>query len=147
MIEDRDDLADELRWIADEWADIVAKRRADAERAQRLDEREQRVDEREQALEADRLARGVERDELAQALASDQEQSTLPESVAPTAPVTDTAREPLISARQAAAMLHVSESTFRRLVKDGAVPAVSVGRRARRYRRSDVLAFIDQRTD
>jgi excisionase family DNA binding protein len=59
----------------------------------------------------------------------------------PTAPEV----EPLLlTARQAAAALSISERTLWQLTRDGAVRCVRLGR-AVRYDRRDLIALIDQR--
>ena len=49
-----------------------------------------------------------------------------------------------LSVRQAAALLHVSEPTIRRYIKDGELPSLTMGR-CRRIRRVDLEAFLDRR--
>lgn len=54
----------------------------------------------------------------------------------------------LLTAREAAAYLRVSESTFQRLVRSGNIPSYSLAKRIVRFRRQDLDMFIDsqQRT-
>lgn len=49
----------------------------------------------------------------------------------------------LLSARDAARQLAISEKTLWTLTKAGRVPAIRIGR-AVRYARADLLAFIEQ---
>jgi excisionase family DNA binding protein len=50
----------------------------------------------------------------------------------------------LMTAREAAATLCVSERTLWQLAKDGAIPCVRIGR-AKRYDIADIRAFIESR--
>lgn len=54
----------------------------------------------------------------------------------------------LLTAREAASYLRVSESTFQRLVRSGDIPSYSLGKRIVRYRRQDLDIYIEsqQRT-
>jgi excisionase family DNA binding protein len=52
----------------------------------------------------------------------------------------------LLTSKEAADYLRVSPSTFMRLVKEGAFPKCLVGARAVRYRISDLIKYLDDRT-
>jgi excisionase family DNA binding protein len=60
------------------------------------------------------------------------------------APATPAAEPLLLTAREAAAALAISERTLWQLTKDGAVRCVRLGR-AVRYDRRDLIALIEQR--
>ena len=52
--------------------------------------------------------------------------------------------EPLLDIEQAARFLNVSETSLRRWTNDGRLACLRVGRRReRRFRRSDLLAFME----
>jgi excisionase family DNA binding protein len=54
--------------------------------------------------------------------------------------------EELLTARQVAAMLNVSLATFKRIRQRGeGPPSIRVGKRAIRYRRGDVEAWLRRR--
>jgi excisionase family DNA binding protein len=50
--------------------------------------------------------------------------------------------EPLVDARELAAILGVSTRTITRMVADGQIPSVTYGRRVRRFRASVVIAQL-----
>lgn len=52
--------------------------------------------------------------------------------------------EPLIDAREMAAILGVSTRTLTRMVAAGEIPSVTYGRRVRRFRASVVIARLEQ---
>jgi excisionase family DNA binding protein len=52
----------------------------------------------------------------------------------------------LLTGKEAADYLRVSESTFMRLAKEGAFPKCLVGARAVRYRISDLIKYLESCT-
>jgi excisionase family DNA binding protein len=50
-----------------------------------------------------------------------------------------------VTVREAAALLHVSEPTVRKYIKNRELPSAMIGR-CRRIRRGDLAAFLDGRT-
>src|SRR5262245_48099072 len=60
-------------------------------------------------------------------------------------PDTVTQSEPLLDIEQAARFLNVSETSLRRWTNDGRLACLRVGRRReRRFRRADLLAFLER---
>jgi predicted site-specific integrase-resolvase len=49
----------------------------------------------------------------------------------------------LLTTKESAAVLRVSEQTLRRYVKQGLVPRLAVNRRVHRYRRRDIEALLN----
>jgi excisionase family DNA binding protein len=58
-------------------------------------------------------------------------------------PPTDGTREEFLTARQLAAILQVSESTVRRLAREGRIPSVRITSRLTRFNLKAVLKALD----
>ena len=54
--------------------------------------------------------------------------------------------EELLTIKEAARFLKVSEVTIYRLTREGELPVIRRGRRYTRFRKSDILAFLDRHT-
>ena len=54
--------------------------------------------------------------------------------------------ENLMKAHQAAKMLAISEATFNKLVNEGKIKYIAVGKRARRYSQEAILEFRERET-
>jgi len=49
----------------------------------------------------------------------------------------------LLTAKEVMGYLRISKSTLYRLIRDGRLKRIRIGRRAVRYRRQDVLALVE----
>jgi excisionase family DNA binding protein len=52
----------------------------------------------------------------------------------------------IVTVEQAAEMLKVNPSYIRKLVRQGELPVIRRGKRYARYRKSDLMAFLDRYT-
>ena len=54
--------------------------------------------------------------------------------------------EDILTTKQAAQFLNVSEGYIRKLVSEGELTAIKKGRRYTRFRKSDLMVFLDRYT-